>query len=112
VLLGIPYRMLIKLLPAIFVGSGWTAEFISIGLLIPISYYLSVWIENGVIAKFLHNKYDKETIMQAVKSANRASYKFLFVIYLIMAFGALVSLYNAHMRSQETQNIEDIEGVA
>ncbi len=47
-------------------------------------YIISVWIEQWVLTRWLGKEYDQETISQAVKSANKVSYKFFFVVWILI----------------------------
>jgi hypothetical protein len=76
-----------------FIRRYWPPIFwIIFGLLLfPYAYYVSVWIERWVVTKFLGKTYERETISQAVKSANKMSYRLLFAAYVLYAL--LLSAY-------------------
>lgn len=64
---------------------------LSLGILslFPLFFFISVSIEKWVLRKLLHEKYDSTTLKQAIKSANIASYTFLFVFYIIVWIGSI-----------------------
>lgn len=57
--------------------------------LFPLFFFISVWIEKWTLRKFLHEKYEKIILTQATRSANIASYVFLFFAYIIVWVGSI-----------------------
>lgn len=75
----------------------WSLVLIATGLfLFPYAYFVSVWIERWVVAKFLGKKYEQEVISQAVKTTNKTSYTLLFVAYVL--FAVVQGAYLIYMR--------------
>ena len=85
---------------------NWFLVLIIAGLLLfQYAYFVSVWIEQWVVTKFFGNRYERKTISQTVKLANKVSYALLFIVYVL--FVITHGTYIAHeLRSETTKTSE------
>jgi hypothetical protein len=105
-LVGIPIAFLISfnlqlLALSLFGWIGFLLFPLFIILLLYIAYLFSVRIEQSVVTKFLGKKYNQETISQAVRSANKVSYLFIFIA------GAIFASAYERSRSRQFQDLEN-----
>jgi hypothetical protein len=93
-------------------GEMWSFKIlVLIGILVlfPFAYFISVLIERWVVTKFFDKQYEQEAISQAVKSANKASYIFLFSVYmLVIAVYSLKTYTILQKRQNDMQNIKEV----